>query len=68
MPVAPAALPPAPPVAAGAPPVARPMTAAVDRPTGTPPTAAPPVDVEALRGRIVRDLMRQLRDEHERGG
>lgn len=48
-------------------PAARPMTAAVDRPTSGVPAPAG-IDVEALRGRIMRDLMRQLRDEFERGG
>jgi hypothetical protein len=47
-------------------PAARPMTAAVNRPTGMPAPAG--IDVDALRGRIMRDLMRQLRDEFERGG
>jgi hypothetical protein len=61
--------PTAPAVARHAAPAARPMAAATDRPTA--PAAQPQaaaVDVEALRGRIVRDLMRQLRDEFERGG
>ncbi len=49
-------------------PAARPMTAAVDRPTAAAGQPQPQLDVEALRGRIVRDLMRQLRDEFERGG
>lgn len=74
LPPAPAAAPPPVPTAPQVPaahvatPAARPMTAAVDRPTAA---AAPPpasVDVDALRGRIMRDLMRQLRDEFERGG
>jgi hypothetical protein len=47
-------------------PAARPMTAAADRQAGPPAPAG--IDVDALRGRIVRDLMRQLRDEFERGG
>lgn len=70
-PAAPASFPPtggtspAPPAPA---PAARPMTAAVDRPTELPGSAgAPPLDVDALRERIVRDLKRQLRDEFERG-
>jgi hypothetical protein len=49
-------------------PAARPMTAAVDRPTAPAGRPQPALDVEALRGRIMRDLMRQLRDEFERGG
>jgi hypothetical protein len=52
-------------------PSARPMTAAVDRhasaPTAVPPAAQAGIDVDALRNRIVRDLMHQLRDEFERG-
>jgi hypothetical protein len=69
-PAAPAAFPGvAPPAAAPATPAARPMTAAIDRPTELPSgTGPPPLDVDALRERIVRDLKRQLRDEFERGG
>jgi hypothetical protein len=44
------------------------MTAAVDRPAGVPAAGGQSIDVDALRGRIMRDLMRQLRDEFERGG
>jgi hypothetical protein len=45
------------------------MTAAIDRPIESAPVAGPPpLDVDALRERIVRDLKRQLRDEYERGG
>jgi hypothetical protein len=54
--------------AGGAPPAAVPVArAAIDRPASGVPVPAG-VDVEALRGRIMRDLMRQLRDEFERGG
>jgi hypothetical protein len=64
---APAAAPPAAPVAM---PAGQPMTASVDRSTAMPPTVQQQqsIDVDALRGRIMRDLMRQLRDEYERGG
>jgi len=69
-PAAPAAFPGvAPPAAAPPTPAARPMTAAIDRPTEPASVAGPPpLDVDALRERIVRDLKRQLRDEYERGG
>jgi Domain of unknown function (DUF4157) len=55
---------------AGSPPLgssaAHPMAAAQDRQVEpAPPT---PVDLEALRASLVHDLMRQLRDEFERGG
>jgi hypothetical protein len=64
----PGAAPPAAPTAPAATPAARPMTAAIDRPTEPPSVAGPPpLDVDALRERIVRDLKRQLRDEFERG-
>jgi hypothetical protein len=43
-------------------PAAPAMAAPTDRP------AAAAVDVDALRGVLMRDLMRQLRDEFERGG
>ncbi|HYQ63039.1 DUF4157 domain-containing protein [Actinophytocola sp.] len=60
----------APPVAPAVLPAGPPMTASVDRPTAPPPTVQQQqsIDVDALRGRIMRDLMRQLRDEYERGG
>jgi hypothetical protein len=64
---APAAVPP---VAPAALPTGPAMTASVDRPAAPPPTVPQQqsIDVDALRGRIMRDLMRQLRDEYERGG
>jgi hypothetical protein len=64
---APVAAQPAAPVAM---PAGQPMTASVDRPTAMAPTVQQQqsIDVDALRGRIMRDLMRQLRDEYERGG
>lgn len=64
---APAAAAPAAPVPM---PAAQPMTASVDRSTAMPQTVQQQqsIDVDALRGRIMRDLMRQLRDEYERGG
>jgi hypothetical protein len=54
--------------APASPPATRPMTAAEDRDTTSPPPAPPDLDVEALRRGLVNDLMRQLRTEFERGG
>ena len=53
--------------AATAAPAPRPMTAAVDRPLDSSPTA-PPFNMEDLRQSLARDLLRQIRSELERGG
>jgi Domain of unknown function (DUF4157) len=58
--------PPTGPLATPASTASRPMAAAADREVDQPAPA--PVDLDALRSSLVRDLMRQLRDEFERGG
>ncbi|MCQ9179550.1 hypothetical protein KMT30_11020 [Streptomyces sp. IBSBF 2953] len=37
-------------------------------PTATTADAGPPIDLNALKRELVDDLMRQLRNEFERGG
>jgi len=67
VPAAARAAPPALPPAAAASPAARPLAAAIDRPAAE-VSAQPGPDIEELRRTLLRDVLSQIRTEHERGG
>jgi hypothetical protein len=66
--VRPHATPPAPATAAPATPAARPMAAAEDRDVHTAPDgASPALDLAALRAELLRDVLREVRTDLDRG-